>query len=207
MWGVLKQLGLRSRSVLMFICLITRDRAVQGEWASDELKFIPAKSPRCSLHSHMLPAELKFTLVRSRNLGPHVTSFHIQFFILIHGISLVQFWSWKTCTGNFCLLGPIRGVFSSCWEQRAPAKMTEGVFSISVSLLKNHQFSGQGIREGFHGWDLMVVVGFLGSLAIFWRLFFLMFRQGHLPFLDVMVIRKTPIGSTKNPPMQISTYT
>ena len=31
------------------------------------------------------------------------------------------------------------------------------------------------IREGFHGQDLMVVVGFSGSLAVFWRLFFLMF--------------------------------
>ena len=29
------------------------------------------------------------------------------------------------------------------------------------------------ILEGFHGWDLMVVVGFLGCLAMFWRFFFL----------------------------------
>ena len=35
----------------------------------------------------------------------------------------------------------------------------------------------QYIREGFHGRDLMVVVGFLGSWAVFWRLFFLTFWQ------------------------------
>ena len=37
------------------------------------------------------------------------------------------------------------------------------------------------IREGFHGWDLMVVVGFSGSLAVFWRLFFLTFHQSLWP--------------------------
>ena len=33
------------------------------------------------------------------------------------------------------------------------------------------------ICKCFHGQDLMVVVGFSGSLAVFWTLFFLMFRQ------------------------------
>ena len=35
----------------------------------------------------------------------------------------------------------------------------------------------KGILEGFHGQDLTVVVGFLGSLAVFRRWFFLTFRQ------------------------------
>ena len=39
----------------------------------------------------------------------------------------------------------------------------------------------QCIHKGFHGRDLMVVVGFLGSLALFWRLFFLKFHQSLWP--------------------------
>ena len=37
------------------------------------------------------------------------------------------------------------------------------------------------IREGFHGQDLMVVVGFSGFLAVFWKWFFLTFRQSLWP--------------------------
>ena len=50
-----------------------------------------------------------------------------------------------------------------------------------VSSQDHQKSSIQYIREGFHGRDLMVVVGFSGSLAMFWRLFFLMFRQSLWP--------------------------
>ena len=54
-----------------------------------------------------------------------------------------------------------------------------------VSSIEMHEIYKQGIqsiREGFHGRDLMVVVGFSGFLAVFWRWFFLTFRQSLWPW-------------------------
>ena len=66
------------------------------------------------------------------------------------------------------------GLILHCLIRFKKFEFTHSSFAANLVLFANSFMSSvllrylrKCIREGFHGWDLMVVVGFSGSLAVF----------------------------------------